>query len=334
MAGLHAAVIGLGVGKGHITSYRDSGAEVTAICDVNEKVLNEVGDEYGIENRFTDYRALLDRKDVDVVSICTPDHLHADPAVELMEAGKHVLVEKPLATTLEDIQRIADTARRTKCKVSHGCQIRYGEVFQEIKRQVKAGEFGEIFYAEADYIANHINLFQGGWRGQLGAEYNAAAGGSIHPVDVIQWIIDSPAEEVTAYGNGIATKAHGLDVYDCVVAIIKFENGCVAKTFTTMGSARPGFRNVQIYGTEKTYVTAPGSPGHLVADLETRKWAPVEVKDSEHDSRHALIADLLQAIENGTEPQLNLEQAVRTAGICVAAFQSMRSGKPVKVPKF
>ena len=330
---LNAAVIGLGVGTGHIVAYREAGAAVTAICDVNETLLEQVGDEHGVGRRVTDYRDLADLHDIDVVSICTPDHLHADPAVDMLASGKHVLVEKPLATSFEDIERIVRTSRRTGRKVSHGCQIRFDETFQELKRQVEAQAFGQVFYAEADYISNHLDLFREGWRGGLGPRYNAAAGGSIHPVDVIQWIVDSPAAEVAAYGNGISAGSNGLDVTDCVVGIIRFENGCVAKTLTTMGSARPGFRNVQIYGTRKTFLTAQAPPAHLVSDLDTRKWAPIDVVDDGRDSRRKLIEDLLQAIENDVEPQVNLEQSVRAAGICVALFESVRSGKPVAVPR-
>ncbi len=331
---MSAAVIGLGVGTGHIVAYREAGAAVTAICDLNGKLLDQIGEEYGVERRYTDYRDLAGLDDVDVVSICTPDHLHADPAVEMLASGKHVLVEKPLATSFEDIERIVRTSRQAGRKVSHGCQIRFDETFQELKRQVAAQAFGQVFYAEADYISNHLDLFQEGWRGGLGPNYNAAAGGSIHPVDVIQWIIDSPAAEVSAYGNAISAGSHGLDVTDCVVGIIRFENGCVAKTLTTMGSARPGFRNVQIYGTRRTFLTAQAPPARLVSDLHTRKWAPIDVVDDGRDSRRKLIEDLLQAIENGTEPQVDLEQSVRTAGICVALFESVRSGKPVAVPRF
>ncbi len=331
---LNAAVIGLGVGRGHISAYREAGAAVTAICDVNEEILEQVGEEQGVRRRYTDYRDLAGQDDIDVVSICTPDHLHADPAVEMMASGKHVLVEKPLATSFEDIERIVQTSRHTGRKVSHGCQIRFDPTFQELKRQVEAGSFGRLFYAEADYISNHLNLFQEGWRGRLGPRYNAAAGGSVHPVDVIQWIVDSPAAEVAAYGNAISAGSHGLDLTDCIVGIIRFENGCVAKTFTTMGSARPGFRNVQIYGTRKTFLTAQAPPARLVSDLQSRKWKPIEVADDGGDSRRTLIEDLLQAIENDTEPQVNLVQSVRTAGICVALFESVRSGKPVAVPGF
>ncbi len=319
------------MGKDHISAFRKAGAEVLAICDTEESVLNEVGDTHGIDGRYTDYAEVAARDDIHVVSICTPDHIHADPAVVMMESGKHVLVEKPLATTFEDLERIVTAARENDLKVSHGCQIRFGAPFQEVKRQVTSGEFGDLFYAEADYISNHINLFEGGWRGKLGPAYNATAGGAIHAIDVIQWIIDSPPLEVTAYGNNTATAAHGLDVTDCAVCIIKFANGCVAKAFTTMGSARPGFRNVQIYGTKKTFVTASQPAPFLMADLESRKWDPMSI-DEEGDSRVALIADLLEAIENDAEPQLNLAQAVRTAGICVAAFDSIKSGKPVKIP--
>lgn len=331
---LNAAVIGLGVGRGHIAAYREAGAVVAAICDVNAELLERVGEEEGVRRRYTDYRVMANLDGIDVVSICTPDHLHADPAVAMLSSGKHVLVEKPMSTTFEDIERIVQTSRRTGRKVSHGCQIRFDETFQELKRQVEARAFGQLFYAEADYISNHLDLFREGWRGRLGSRYNAAAGGSIHPVDVIQWIVDSPAVEVAAYGNGISAGTHGMDVTDCVVGIIRFENGCVAKTFTTMGSARPGFRNVQIYGTGKTFLTSPAPPARLVSDLQNRKWTPLEVPEEGGDSRRKLIEDLLKAIENDTEPQVNLEQSVRTAAICVALFESVRSGKPVAVPRF
>ena len=334
MGQLGAAVIGLGVGKAHISAYREAGAEVRAICDVDEGLLHDVGEASGVADLITDYRNLAERADIDVVSICTPDHIHAGPAVEMMESGKHVLVEKPLATTLPDIQAIVDTARRTGRKVSHGCQIRYGQAFQEVKRQVEAGAFGDVFYAEADYVSNHINLFQGGWRGELGRDYNALAGGSVHPVDVVQWIVDSSPEVVMAYGNGIAPAAHGLDVTDCIVAIIRFQSGCVAKTFVTMGSARPGFRNVQIYGTRKTFITSPSGGGDLVSDIEARKWGPLELGGDARDGRVALIADLLEAIETDGQPQVDVVQAARAAAICVAAFDSLRTGKPVRVPAF
>jgi len=334
MGQLGAAVIGLGVGKAHISAYREAGAEVLAICDVDGGLLRETGKACDVADLYTDYRDVTGRDDIHVVSVCTPDHVHTAPALAMMEAGKHVLIEKPMATTIADIQTIVDTARRTGRKVSHGCQIRYGPAFQEVKRQVQEGAFGDIFYAEADYISNHVNLFEGGWRGELGREYNALAGGSVHPVDVVQWIVDSPPVEVMAYGNGIALAAHGRDVTDCVVAIIRFQSGCVAKTFVTMGSARPGFRNVQVYGTKKTFVTPPDGGEGTVSDIETRKWRPLELGEAGRDTRVALVADLLDAIKTDGQPQVDVVQAARATAICVAAFDSLRTGEPVRVPVF
>ena len=334
MAELNAAVIGLGIGGRHITAYREAGADVLAICDANEDILGQVGDVYGVGDRYTDFRELGVRDDIDVVSICTPCHLHADPAVTMMASGKHVLIEMPMATTFEDIQRITDTARRTNRKVMHGGQVAYSEAFDEIKRGVTSGEFGEIYYAEGDYIASRMDLLRGGWRQHLRSNYNVVADRGVVAVDVVQWIVDVAPMEVMSYGNGIAAKAEGLDVTDCIVSMIRFEGGCIAKSLVTMGAARPGFRNLQIYGTKKTYVTEPSPPGHLLSDAESRRWTHLEFKEDRRDARRSLIADLLWAIKTDTEPRASLVQAARTAGICTAAFESLKAGKPVMVPAF
>ena len=331
---LNAAVIGLGVGTAHIVALRDTGARVRAICDVNEDLLNKVADEYGVEGRYPDFRDLAGCDDIDLVCICTPDHLHTDAAVAMMESGKHVLVEKPLATTFEDVQRIAETARRTGRKVSHGCQLRFLPQFQEVKRQVHDGRFGEVFYVEADYVSNHVDLFRGGWRGDLGQECNVMAGGGTHPIDVVRWIVDDRVEEVSAYGNGIAAQSHGVDVTDCVVAVMRFRKGCVGKSLVTVTAACPGFRNVQVYGTKKTFVTVPGPPNHQVSGAERGAWEPLSYSGERKDPRHALVADLIRAIEQDADPQIDLDQSTHVAAICIAAFESVRTRKPVKVPTF
>jgi predicted dehydrogenase len=309
---LNAAVIGLGVGTAHIVALRDTGAQVRAICDVNEDLLNKVADEYGVEGRYTDFRDLAGCDDIDLVSICTPDHLHTDAAVAMMDSGKHVLVEKPLAMTFEDVQRITETARRTGRKVSHGCQLRFLPQFQEVKRQV----------------------FKGGWRGDLGRECNVMAGGGIHPIDVVRWIVDDWVEEVSAYGNGIATQPHGLDVTDCVVALMRFQRGCVGRSLVSVVAARPGLRNVHVYGTQRTYVTVPGPPQNQVSSADTGTWEPLSFSDERKDPRHALVADLIRAIERDADPEIDLDQSTHVAAVCIAAFESVRTGKPVKVPTF
>ncbi|HIE53529.1 MAG TPA: Gfo/Idh/MocA family oxidoreductase [Armatimonadetes bacterium] len=329
-----AAVIGLGVGRQHILDYRATGrAEVRVICDLQEERLQRVGEELGIADRVTDFREVAARDDVQVVSICTPDHLHTEPALAMMEAGKHVLIEKPLATTWEDVRRLVETAHRTGVKVAHGCQLRYLPLYQELKRHIERGELGELFYAEGDYIGSHLELLTEGWRGQLGAAYNGVAGGGVHPLDLLCWLIGDRVVEVTAYGNKKCVEPFGFEVYDCIVAILKFQQGAIAKSLTTLAAARPGFRYLALYGTRGTYLNTPYPAQNLIVTETTQQqWQSLTVPPAETEPRVALIQDLLDAIERDTQPLVNLAEAAQVAAVCIAAFESVQQGRPVLVP--
>jgi len=330
-----AAVVGLGVGRSHIDSYRDEGrAEVRVVCDVDEDLARTVAEEKGVDEVTTRFEDLLDREDIQLVSVCTPDHLHAQVAVPLLEAGKHLLIEKPLATSAEDIRRIVDAAEAHGVKVQHGCQLRFMPLFRELHRRVAAGEFGDIFYAEGDYVGPALQLFTDGWRGRLGGEYNPVAGGGVHPIDLMIWYIDSRPVEVHSYANRIAFSRHGLETLDCVVSLIRFENGAVAKTLNSFGCVRPGFRNIHLYGTRATFLTSPVPPPSLYADESSpREWTPIEVEDG-GDARVGLIADWIDAIEEDRDPLVGVRAAATVASVCTAAFASARSGRPEPVEAY
>ena len=151
-------VIGLGVwGERHVISYRQhSLAELVAICDANEETLNVVGDKYGIEQRFTDYRELLARGGIDAVSIVTPDFAHTGIALEAIRQSKHVLIEKPLATTLDDCEKIAEALERGGVKFMVDFHSRWSPGVAHIKQRIEAGELGEprmIYYRLSDNIS-------------------------------------------------------------------------------------------------------------------------------------------------------------------------------------
>ena len=329
-----AAIIGVGGAGGDFVQVFSGveHVELRAICDLNEELLHKKKEEAGIADAFIDYHGLCDREDIDIVAVCTPDHLHTEPAIAMMESGKHVIIEKPLATTFEGLERTVETARRTGRKVAHGTQLRYGNYAQECKRIVAAGEIGEIYYGEVDEGGYAIGLFTDNWRGEPGINYNPMAGGGVHLLDILLWLIDDEVEEVVGYGNRKCLTETGLDTYDFIVSLMKFRGGAAAKAITHFGSSRaPERQGVEVCGTEGSCLLTRNS-AKIGRGKKPEEFESIEVDPAPYPNlREILVADLIDAIEKDSQPLTNIDQAARTAAVCIASFDSAMSGKPVRL---
>ena len=199
---LRAAVIGLGIGRRHIQAYRAlPGVEVTAVVDVESNALLSAQREFGIAQGFTDYRQALDRADIDLVSICTPDRLHAEQALAALDAGKHVLCEKPLATRSEGAAAIVRKVRETGRKLMVCHNYRFIPQFARLRQLAQAGEVGGLFYAESSYVQDLYFMETLGpnyWR--LKDPQDFYLGGAVHNVDLLRWVMGEIVE-VHAYAT-------------------------------------------------------------------------------------------------------------------------------------
>ncbi len=154
MEKLRVGIIGCGgIAKGrHMPALaKQTRAEMAAFCDVCREKAEEAAAQYGTEDAkvYTDYRALLEDKTIDMVHVCTPNRSHAEISIAAMEAGKHVMCEKPMAKTAAEARKMAEAAKRTGKKLTIGYQNRYMPEVWTMKRAADAGEFGEIYYAKA-----------------------------------------------------------------------------------------------------------------------------------------------------------------------------------------
>jgi predicted dehydrogenase len=330
MARYGAAVIGVGSSGGDFVRIfrQNDRTELRAICDIDARRLAEaMGPLPGVAG-YTDFWQVAERSDVDLVAICTPDHLHTEPAVAMMEAGKHVIIEKPLATTWEGLRRTVAAARRTGRKVAHGTQLRWMPLHQEVKRRLSQGILGELYYAEADYGGYSVDLFTAGWRGEPGIDYNLVAGGGVHILDLLLWFVEDEVVEVFGYGNRKCITQTGLDTFDCLTAVLKFRHGAIAKTTTSFGTDRPQPPGIELCGTQGCYLSGPEprfGRGARQPQFETL------VVDPPGDLRALLVEDFLGAIENDTQPLTHLTAAAQVTAVCIAAFESAKTGRPVSL---
>lgn len=153
MRKIQTAVIGAGfMGKVHTEAIRRLGnVEVAAICGVSEEEAQSFGEKYGVPKRTGDYRTLVSDPSIDAVHVCTPNVLHHPISKAFMEAGKHVLCEKPLALSSKEAQDLVETARRTKVVAAVNHNLRYYPVVQQARRMIEKGELGEILVVQGTY---------------------------------------------------------------------------------------------------------------------------------------------------------------------------------------
>ena len=251
---LKAGVIGLGVGQEHIRLYPAiPGVEVKGICDLDPEKLRLVGERFGIADRHADFRRITEDSDIDVVSVCSYDVVHAAQAISAFSGGKHVMIEKPVALPRTEAEGLLRAQQDSGKFISSNLILRSSPRFMQLKGMIEAGDMGEIFYMEGDYIHEILWKITRGWRGKM-AFHCVTYGGGIHLIDLMRWLIADEVVEVAAMGNQILTRGTSYQWEDTIVALLRFGRGAMAKNFTTFGPQRTKFHSLNVYGTKRTFI--------------------------------------------------------------------------------
>ncbi|MGC9319131.1 MAG: Gfo/Idh/MocA family protein [Armatimonadota bacterium] len=339
MGDVRVGVVGLGGnGRAFVRGYAMSDlCELVAVCDLNPERAEAAAEEGDAPGHYTDLREMLDREQPDALSVHTPDHLHADPFIMGLEAGCHVLVEKPMGNTIEDLERMTDAARGSDGKTLVGHILRFNPVYAEVHRRCANGELGEIFYLEADYFHRLVsqagperaNPYIGGINWWLEHE-KPIVGGGAHQFDLLRWYAHSHAVEVCGYGNSIAFPE--MRHNDCMCAIFRLASGAVAKVGAAYGvvGPRPEWMNLEVYGTKGTI-----RGGRLITGDEHEPTVEdLTVEYSGHPFEPE-IEHFLRCIIDDTEPVVDAFEGANSAAPTIMAAESIAlGGAPMQVPHF
>ncbi|WP_199624580.1 Gfo/Idh/MocA family protein [Paenibacillus alkalitolerans] len=267
MSKLHIGIIGAGsISDVHLDAYaKNQEAVIYAVCDLNEARAEVKAKKYGAEKVYTDYRKLLADPKIDAVSICTWNNSHAEISIAAVEAGKHVLVEKPLCKTVEEAERVQQAVRKSGKVLQVGFVRRYASNTNVLKRFIDAGDLGEIYYAKASCLRRLGN--PGGWF----SDKERSGGGplidlGVHVIDLCWYLMGKPKVKSVS-GNtyrqlGNRSNIENLSFYkaadydasknsveDLANALIRFENGAslmVDVSFTL--HAKKDEISVKVYG--------------------------------------------------------------------------------------
>ena len=180
------------VARQHAAAYRNRpDCQIVAINDISRERALCLKMELGLEDAevFTDLSAVLKRQDINVVSVCTPQHLHCEQVIQIAEAGKHIVIEKPAATTLDELRRMQSAVRSAKVKTVVSFVLRWNPLLVQLKKMLTDGIFGNPYYVEVDYMS-YNGSWWGGWNDartlKQGVSASLVAG--CHAIDAARYL--------------------------------------------------------------------------------------------------------------------------------------------------
>ena len=259
----------------HAEAIREiDSAELIGVADVVAANAEKMAEKCSCEV-FADYEAMLSDPRVDIVCICTPSGFHADNALQALGHGKHVILEKPMAITVEDADRVVNAVRESGCHLTVISQMRFSEDVQKVKKLLKENAFGKLAFCDLymKYWRDPSYYASSNWRGTFKFDGGGALmNQGIHGVDLIMYLVG----EAKLLKGRVKTRIHDIEVEDTAVAVLEYENGAIG-VIEGSTSAYPGFdRRIEIQG-DKGYVML--KENHITELMINGEQIPVEVEE-------------------------------------------------------
>ncbi len=337
---LHIGFIGTGwVADAHIDNFKQlPNCEITAVCSRKKARAEAKIREAGLSgaHAYSNIDKFLSHPGLDVVVICTPHPLHAAQTISAANAGKHIVIEKPVALNPADLKRMVAAVNKAGVKTSVCFELRWVGLFKNIKSVIEQGLIGPIFYAEASYY-HGIGPWYGQWswniKKRIGGDALLTAG--CHALDALIHLLDSRVVEVSAMSSTSKNNPLQYEYAPNSVAILKFENGAIGKVATSIECRQPYLFPVLIQGEHGTVWNDKLSTTKWPA---LKDWAtlPADMPDSGDVADHPYHGQLehfVDCIRSNKRPKNNLNNAAHTHEVIFAIDSAIKSKKTVRVKK-
>lgn len=347
---LKFAIIGCGrISHKHVEALAKNFQEVelVAVCDIIPKNMDSITEEYytliekeknintkiqyiekpSLVKKYVDYKEMLEKEALDVVSICTESGYHAEHAIDCLNKNLHVLIEKPMALSVEDADRVIALAKEKNRKISVCHQNRFNPPIQKLRRAIEEGRFGKIINGTARILWTRDDNYykQAPWRGTKALDGGTLMNQCIHNIDLLQWMMNSDVERVYAERG---TFLRPIEMEDFGAILIRFKNQSIG---IVEGSACVYPKNLEetlsIFGEKGTVVIG----GLAVNKINTWQFADERDYDKEDTSvdienvygvgHTALYKDFIDAINHHREPLINGEEGKKAMEIVLKAYE-------------
>jgi UDP-N-acetyl-2-amino-2-deoxyglucuronate dehydrogenase len=338
------AIIGAGgISDSHIQAYLQfpEKCRIVALVDIYPEKALKKAEKYGLDAKiYDDHRLLLNDGKFDLASVCTPPYVHAEIAINLLNAGKHALVEKPMGTSLKECDQMLQAAQASGRILSIVAQNRFKTPMWKLKKIVEAGVIGKIVHAQVDSFwwrgRNYYDLW---WRGTWEKEGGGCTlNHAVHQIDLFQWIIGMPTELQAILAN----VAHdNSEVEDFSTAVLKYANGSIGQI--TASLVHHGEPQQFVVQGEKATIAAPWK---IIASRQKENGFPepnpaleAEIQslydrlpELVHTGHAGQIANVLAAIDGEAESLIDGHAGRRTIELITAIYYAGTYGEKVKLP--
>lgn len=305
---------------------------------------------------YDDFARALAHPGVDIVSVCTPQHVHCDNVLVAAAAGKHLVIEKPAGIRVEELRQMQAAVQRAGVRTVVSFVLRWNPLFRTLKRLLADGAFGQPYYVEADYLS-HNGSWWSGWNDArtLSQGVSALLVGGCHAIDALRWFAATGEFEAATpvevfamgggYRKGLTREYHPLTntwredappmEYDGLeVALVRFANGVLGKVSVNADCIMPYRFPVRIFGSRGTAFDERIWSHHFPQQTDWMTLAAIrpDSSDVRHHPFQAEIDHFVHCLQEGRESHCSLDDAIATHEVVFAALESRRTGQPVRLP--
>ena len=341
------ALIGCGrISPNHLEAAINNKLEIVGICDIVPEHMTNLLAKLNIEDnkytKYTDYHEMLEKEHPELVAIATESGKHAEIALECLEYGTNLIIEKPIALSLEDADKIINKANEKGLVVCANHQNRFNKSIQKIRQAVDEGKFGKMFYGTAHIRWNRGQDYytQAPWRGTWAQDGGALMNQCIHNIDLLRWMMGDEIDEVCAYTDNL--NHDYIEAEDLGMAIVKFKNGSYGIVEGTTDIYPKNLEETLYLFGQKGTVKAGGKSVNIIEEwlFEGEQEDPEEVKKNNSEmpknvygfGHTPLYKNVIEAIQTHTKPLVDAEAGKRALELVLAIYKSAAEGKPVKLP--
>jgi len=341
------ALIGCGrIATNHIKAAVNNQLEIVAVCDILPEAMENLLAKHSLEKeagiaRYTDYVKMLDEVNPSLVSIATESGIHAEIALACIDRGIHVIIEKPMAMSMEDADEIIRRSEEKHVKVCACHQNRFNIAVQKTRAALESSRFGRLSHGSVHVRWNRNAGYytQAPWRGTWAQDGGCLMNQCIHGIDLLRWMLGDEVEEV--YGTTRQQFHDYLEAEDVGMAVVKFKNGTIG---TIEGTTNVYPRNLEetlyLFGEKGTVKIGGTSTNNIdVWDFADETEADEanknlkEVTSNVYGNGHtSLFADMIDAIQNDRKPYVDAVAGRNALEMILAIYKSQKTGLHVKLP--
>lgn len=339
------ALIGCGrISPNHIAAAKANGLEFVALCDIDPKNMHDKIVKFDLDGvrTYTDHREMLEKERPELVAVTTESGRHAAVALDCIDAGCNVIIEKPIALSLADADEIIRRGKEKGVKVCANHQNRFNKSVQKIREAIEKERFGKMLHGAA-HIRWHRDweyYSRAKWRGTWEQDGGALMNQCIHNIDLLRWMMGGEIDCVMGMTDNLCHDY--IEAEDIGIAMIRFKNGAYGIVEGTTNVYPVNLEETLYLFGEKGTVKAGGISDNIIEEWRFADMLddPAEVKATYGENppnvygygHTPLYADMIDAIENDREPYVTAEDGRQALELVLAIYKSAAEGRPVKLP--